>query len=198
MPEPLQDFKRFLIEFRGLSKWAVGGLAVPYVGSLLSISPPWPRAITTVTSLIELLTLIFAFQFLRSSARKKVSKVMLVAGALLLGLGIIYLIAYSQLVYETPVTHARFVKGLVCTADAKQLFPAKCPNLGMDELNTAEYDAERLWTLSSITYVRIGLIATWVCCFISLSVTIAAFILFQMKPRATSKPWKLPAANIEH
>ncbi len=187
MADTLFEFKRLLAEFRGLSTWALGGLAVPFASALLSLSPPWPKAITPITSVIELLVMIFSFHFLSSAPRKTINRVMKIGAALLVTCGIVYLIGYSQYVYETPITHVRFVKGLVCTDDAQKVFGAKCPNLDMDDLNTAEYEAERLWTMPSITAVRLGLVVTWLSTFVSLSMVIAVFLLFEMRRKSRTR-----------
>lgn len=140
-------FKELLREFRGLSVWAVGGsVAVPFAAALAALSPPWPSAIVLVTAVAELVALIYVYQFLKGARRRTINRILSVSGLLLVLLGATYLVAVSLYTYEVPPNHERFVKGYQCTVDASAVFPGKCPDLDLDELKTAEYDADRLWT----------------------------------------------------
>ena len=188
MAETLEDFKHLLKEFSSLSKWAAAAsVAVPFAASMLSVSPPWPQAISPLTSIVELLAIVVCFQFFRSASRSRINKLIISGLLLLLLFGIAYLVGYSQFVYETPRTHTRAVKGFVCTDDVRKVYPDRCPNLGMDELNTVEYEAERLWTLPSITTVRIALVLSWLCAFLSLSSVIAVFLLYEVKRKRNTR-----------
>src|ERR1022692_2837191 len=150
MQSGLVGFKELLEEFKGLALWAVGGcVAVPFAAALASLSPPWPPAIVLVTSVAELVALIYVYQFLKSTKRKNINRIIVLSSLFLILLGAVYLIAVSLYTYEAPTTKQRFVKGYTCTADASAVFKEKCPDLGIDELKTAEYDSERLWTSRS-------------------------------------------------
>ena len=71
-----------------------------------------------------------------------------------------------------PTTKERFVKGDVCTQQALLVHGAACPDLGIDELRDAEYEAERLWTNQSIARVRMGLVSLWCLVFSALAAAI--------------------------
>ena len=86
-----------------------------------------------------------------------------------------YLLEVSRYTYQTPTTKERWAAGFVCTADALVVFGEKCPNLGIDELRGAEYEAERLWTRESITVVQVSLVVLWLLAFMLLSAMIASF-----------------------
>src|SRR5262245_4193246 len=151
MADGLTGFKQILEEFRGLSSWAVGGaVAVPFVAALADLAPPWPKGIVVTTAILELVALVLVYQLLRTAPKKRIDRTLLGSAALLALSSLIYLAALSFFVYEVPNDGGRWVKGFVCTADAQAVFAARCPFLGMDELRTAEFEAERLWTAWSV------------------------------------------------
>ena len=190
MQPGLLGFKELLKEFRGLSLWAVGGsIAVPFSASLAALSPPWPPAIVLVTAVAELAALIYVYQFLKKARRKTINRTLRVSGLLLVIFGAVYLVAVSLYTYEVPPGRERFVKGYQCTSDAAAVFPDKCPDLGLDELKTAEYDADRLWTSRSIAITRLSIVALWLGSFTALSVLVGSFLVYQMaEPISHRKP----------
>ncbi len=181
MQPGLVGFKDLLREFRGLSSWAVGGsMAVPFAAALASLSPPWPPAIVLLTAIAELVALIYVYQFLKTARRQTVNRILVLSGLLLAVFGAVYLVAVSLYTYQVPISSERFVKGYQCTPDAAAVFRDKCPDLGLDELKTAEYDADRLWTARSIAVTRIAIVALWLASFIALSVLVGGFLVYQM------------------
>jgi hypothetical protein len=184
----IKGFKWLLEEFRGISVWAVGGsVAVPFAAALASLSPPWPPAIVLVTAVSELVALIYVYQFLKSTGRKNINRIIALSGVFLVLFGLVYLTAVSLYTYEVPTTKQRFVKGYVCTVDASAVFKEKCPDLGMDELKTAEYDADRLWTARSIAATRVALVVLWLASFVALSVLVGSFLVYQLDVSPTSQ-----------
>jgi hypothetical protein len=182
MQSGLVGFKELLSEFRGLSIWAVGGsLAVPFAAALASLSPPWPPAIVLVTAVAELVALIYVYQFLKSAKRRSINRIIAATGPALVILGAAYLVGVSLYTYEVPTTKQRFVKGYVCTEEAVSVFKQKCPDLGIDELKQAEYDADRLWTSRSIAMTRLAIVALWLAAFVALSILVGSFLVYQMQ-----------------
>lgn len=193
MESGLAGFKDLLKEFRGLSVWAVGaGVAVPFAAALASLSPPWPPGVVMVTAIVELVALVFVYQFLKSARRRTINWVLSVSAVVLAIVGITYLVALSLYTYETPMTKERWVKGFDCTRDARAVFKDKCPDLGLDELKSAEYEAERLWTARSVAIVRTSLVALWALAFMALSVLLGSFIVYQSRGGKTTKPPRVP------
>jgi hypothetical protein len=181
MQPGLLGFKDLLKEFRGLSLWAVGGaVAVPFAAALAALSPPWPPSIVLVTAIAELVTLIYVYHFLRKVRRKSIDRILAVSGLLWVLIGATYLATVSLYTYEIPTTKERFVKGFQCASDAAAVFREKCPDLGLDEIKTAEYDADRLWTARSIAIMRLTLVALWLSAFAALSALVSSFLVYQM------------------
>ncbi len=184
----LNDFKLLLKEFRGLSIWAVGsGLAVPFVAAMADFSPPWPPGIVPVTAVIELMTLVIVFQHFKNTAKRIVNRVLVISSILFVVTGLPYLFGLSLYTYQVPVTKQRLVKGYECTRDAKAVFKELCPDLGLDELQTAEYQAERLWTLKSISLIRIALVFAWSLTFAALSSALGVFLVYQMRSKTNKR-----------
>jgi hypothetical protein len=188
MTSGLDHFKLLLKEFHGLSLWAVGGsLAVPFGARLADLSPPWPPGIVPVTAVVELLTLVVVFQFFKTAKRRVVNRVLILSIALFAVTSVVYLSAISYYTYEVPTTKERFLKGYECTPDAQLVFTTRCPDLGLDELITAEYEAERLWTRKSIAVTRTGLVLVWSLVFVALSSALGGFLCYQMRTRKSAK-----------
>lgn len=179
MEAGLAGFKELLGEFRHLALWAAGGAAVPFAAHLALLSPPWPQGIVIVTSIFEFMSLLFVYQFIKSARRQLVNRILMAGAAAMLFAGTGYLIADSLFTFQVPHTTERFVKGYICTADAQAVFRDRCPALDINDLATANYEAETLWTPRSIAVVRIGLIALWLTTFVALSVVIGSFIVYQ-------------------
>jgi len=146
---------------------------MPSLASLSSFAPPWPPHLAEVTTVAEIVALGLVLFYFKSH-HAAVKSVVISAAALFVAT-CIYLALVSLYTYEIPTTKERFVKGFVCTAEALLVYKEKCPNLGLDELRSAEYDAERLWTIQSITAVQTALIVLWLIAFIVLSLLAGAF-----------------------
>ena len=156
--------------------WAlVGALVLPSAIAATSLTPPWPPGVVVLTVIAEAISFAFARQWLASATRAAARRLAGGAAVLLGVLACTYLLGVSRYTYQTPTTKERWAAGFVCTADALAVFKDKCPNLGIDELRGAEYEAERLWTRGSVTIVQVSLVVLWVLAFILLSALIASF-----------------------
>jgi hypothetical protein len=56
--------------------------------------------------------------------------------------------------------------------------------LGKDEISTAEFEEERLWTVSSISTMKTLIVMMWLALFAALSTALASFVVFQMEQKA--------------
>jgi hypothetical protein len=156
-----------------------GGLALPFGGAWVNIAPPWPRGVAFVTVLFQGAVIAFVLQALKSSSLALIHRVWLFGSVAAAVIFTGYLALVSSYTYETPTTKELWAKGYECTDEAKLLYPNKCPNLGIDELIGAEYEAERLWTARSVTNVKIALVVTWLCGFAALGALIGSFAVQQ-------------------
>jgi len=69
------------------------------------------------------------------------------------------------------------VKGFTCTPEARLLYQDKCPYLGVDELQTAEYEADRLWTASSVAVAKVSLVGVWLSGFIAMAIFVGSLLI---------------------
>jgi len=157
--------------------WIVlGTLATPLLGAAASLAPPWPPHVGIITAGIAALSLAIAGHRLRGAGPAPAKRYVVAGGAVLAVAGALYLALSSALTFEAPTTKERFAKGFVCTAEAELVYPGKCPSLGIDELRSAEYEAERLWTGRSVAIVKSGLVALWLATFIAMATAIAGLV----------------------
>jgi hypothetical protein len=169
-------FRTLLKGFRNLGILGVGA-GVPFAASLASLSPPWPPGIVGATAIVELVTLVLLYHNLHNASRR-VTTFFLSMGAVCFGIFCVaYLAGLSLMTFTIPASGERFNKGFECTQNAFLVFGRKCPWLGMDELASAEYEAERLWTLRSILVSQVGLVGTWTCAFVALATILGAFLV---------------------
>lgn len=176
----MRGFWRLLKEVRGLLLWAVGSATIPIFAGLASFYPPWPPAIVPVTSILMVITLVLAFQLLRLAPVTTVNNVLVVSAIIVCFTSTVYLVGLSQFTFTEPHSQLRFVKGFVCTNDALLVYGVSCPWLGDDQLLQAEWEAGRLWTLWSITIIRIALVLLWSIAFVALSFLLGSFIVQQL------------------
>jgi len=119
----LDDFKQVVKEFRGLTILVVGGAAaLPFAADLASFSPAWPKGIVVVTALGELVALMLVFQLFRSATKRRVNTLLITSASAVLLVSLVYLFALSLFTYEARTTHERFVKGFVCSFNAKKIY----------------------------------------------------------------------------
>jgi len=180
----IDEFRSILSNYGRIFAWALASSIAPVLAGLTNLAPPWPPSVIQVTAIAELLALIISFQFLKAASMKRINRIIISGIAILTVMLVLYLFAISQFVYEEPLSKLRFVKGFVCTPEAIQVFPGHCPSYSDDELRQAEWEAARLWTLSSITLVRLGLVCLWFAFFASLAVTVGSFLVYQGGRRA--------------
>jgi hypothetical protein len=178
----LDDFKELLKEFRGLSMWAAGGSVVlPFIASFIAVIPPWPNGLNVMTSVFQLVALIFVYQAYSGSKRATITRNIGILAVAMFVIILAYMILFSILTIYVPEAKRSIVVGYECLPSAKVVFGSKCPFLDLQDLAGVAYDEFLLWTRSSIALNRSLLIALWFVFFICLAALIGKFLVFQMK-----------------
>jgi hypothetical protein len=154
-----------------------GMVAVPATASAAGLTPPWPPGTWIATAMIGAVIVALLRAPLQRLPRIGVTRIIAITSAVLVLAAAGYLYASSVYVYQVPSTNARLAKGFVCTPEALLVYKNRCPQLGLDELREAEFEAERLWTPASVAIVRVGLGALWAATFIALAVLAAAVVI---------------------
>jgi hypothetical protein len=166
-----------------LLPWAGACAAVPAAASFASISPPWPAGMVAATSVAALVTVWFVYRLMRPAARRRANVVLFVAALGIAQLSIAYVALHSRYTFETPTTKQRSAKGFVCTFAAKLVHGDKCPDLGMPELEAANFWPASLWTFESINVVRVNLAVLWSLAFAALGVFAGTLAALQSQKR---------------
>jgi hypothetical protein len=174
--EPMNDFRQYLKAAKELWAWAAGAAIVPFLANFAKLAPPWPPAITYITAVFELIALIWAYQTIRKMSQKRVNAKMLTSLIILVMALVAYLSLFSLFTYEIPGTDIRIIKGYECTVIALDQF-TNCPWLVGEDMRLAEYDPNLMWTLPSITVIRISIVAFWLAVFFYLSLFLGAFLV---------------------
>jgi hypothetical protein len=156
---------------------ALAAACLPVAAAFVGVSPPWPRGVTLITAVMIIIMMITFCSLLNDTPRRILALATTASLVALMLLTPAYLASLSLFTYETPTTKEHWAKGYVCTDEATLLYKDKCPNLGVDELREAEFEAERLWTTQSITVVRLGLDLLWVGAFGALSMAMATIFV---------------------
>jgi hypothetical protein len=182
------EFKDVLKDFRGLSLWAVGaGAAAPFITAFLDVTPPWPKSIASFTAIVELITLICAFQFFGFAGRRRLNRLMMASLFVVVLSGLTYLVLFVRFTFEIPTTKTIAAGGFSCTPEALQVYRGVCPWPSKEVLVAAQYEAPQIWQSWSIDAVRISLLSVWIVCFCALSLLVSLFIIFQRNQAAPKR-----------
>jgi hypothetical protein len=178
----LDDFYFILKKFKGMSAAALTtAAAVPFIAFLVGIIPPWPSGIILITALVELVTLIVVFQFLRSAAQPQINRVLGISTVLLGIFSVVYLLAFSLFTYPIVAAKIRGVKGFICRVDNPPLVMTECPLVSVERIKDAEYNAEMIWVGWTVDVARFGLALTWLVAFVFLAGLIGTFLVYQTR-----------------
>ena len=156
----------------------VAGALLPMAAAWLGFAPPWPSGSQYFTLALEAILVGAIAAALHGVSRGMLRRLVVVSTIVLVLGGMAYLAGFNTFTFVTPTTGQTWVKGYVCTAEALSLpdDKEKCPFLGNDQLKDAEYEAPRLWTLPSITVVKVSLAAIWFASFAAIAVLGAAIV----------------------
>jgi TIR domain len=164
--------------------WAiVGGTGLPFIGAFIGLSPPWPRGAAVITAIVTVIATILFFSLLKPVSFRSLNRAIVASALGLTTLASTYLVAVSLFTYQTPTTKEHWAKGYACSAEALVVYKDKCPNLGIDELREAEFEAERLWTAQSVTVVRLILVLLWLGAFVAVSAILGGLLAHRARAR---------------
>src|ERR1700752_75635 len=183
----LQEFREILSDVKSLTTWAIGGVvARPLVDLVLHTGPPWPKGVAVITSMVELISLMFVFHFWTGKNQKAISFRLTLSFMILLIGFFGYLFLFASYTFVNPATSARYAKGFVVKPEVAAMVPdlIRTPEAALAGL---EYREEEVWTGGSIVAVRIVLLAVWLLTFGSIAAFIGTFVLAQRRRRRRAR-----------
>lgn len=173
----LEEFGAVVSDYKRVASWFVlGTVAGPLADYVVKLGPPWPSQVPVLTSIAELVVLVWVFHFCSRAKRSTIDSLMrrsLVAA--IFGL-ILYLLLSGNYVFEDPMGN-RGVKGLVLRSVVKPLV-TDAYTLD-DALKGAEYRPERVWTMWSIAAMQVFLLGSWMISFSSLAAFVGLFVVYR-------------------
>jgi len=177
----LEEFREVIADVRSITSWTVNGAVVaPLADLVLHLGAPWPNGVPIITSLVELICLICVFHFWVRKSLKKLTRRMVVALFVLLITFFGYLYLFDTYTFVNPATSKRYAKGFLLRPEIQALVPDHIAS-PEQALSGLEYKEEEVWTLGSVTAVRLTLLAAWILMFTSLSAFIGTFVMAQRR-----------------
>ncbi|MGJ8572549.1 MAG: hypothetical protein ACSHXI_17810 [Hoeflea sp.] len=176
----LKDFRDFFGEFIALVGAAVATAALVLITALSGLIPPWPEAIVQITAILQLAILMFVYQFYKRSSKKIIDKRMKLFLVYTILFCVLYLSAYSLLVYEVP-DETKDLRGLFCTAEAMLVYIDSCPIFSEEQIADAGFIPRKLWTPLGILLSRLILLLSWGAFFGFLVSLFATFVVYQRR-----------------
>lgn len=185
----LEEFNQVIADFRNISSLAVkGAVAAPFADVVmrqfnLGLAPPWPTGVLIITSVAELVALIYIFHYWRSKTKKSFNRRMLAALLIMLVGFSAYIYLFATFTRPHPKTKQSLVLGFEpANASLKGSFDE---GFTVDQaLDENEYNPALIWTARSINAIRVSLLAAWLMTFIALSIFIGAFVIAQRRRSA--------------
>lgn len=160
---------------------------IPLIAAFAKLQPPWPPAIEYVSAVFIIACALIMWEWVRR-ARRSLRRGFIIAGLVLIlgGIGA-YLPLYSSYVTDDEDSPTRVVRGSVCTAEAREVYGAACPDLPNAALREAGWNAELLWTRGSIQSSRLWLVGAWLAFITGLIAMIGASVAGRPMGRARGR-----------
>ena len=176
----LKEFKEVLLDFRQLASLALkGAVAAPLVDLWLRVGPLPTKPVAVLSSLVEFLAVIWAFQFWRDIKDRKLRARMMAALAFF-SVGILLSLVLLWTYTIVPGQgRERVVEGFSIRPDVKPLInESYTPEQALRE---SQYDAGKVWTKESIVAVQAAITLIWMMTFASLAIYLTIFIILQRR-----------------
>ena len=193
MPDNLAEFRAALKDIKGLVVGVgTGSILAPVVAGLSSFQPPWPGGITYLSGLSELVAFVFTYSLMNENSKRAQRLTAIACGCTVLFLSVVYLSLASR--FMLPINddpHAQNVvvgcgltrNAIVILEHDRTSYQQQCPGDYTRLLAGAEFETTRIWTSSSVEFIRDGLALLWLSSFACLAAMLMAFVLSQRPER---------------
>jgi hypothetical protein len=177
----MKEFWKFANDYRSGIAW-IARLAVsaPLMSILLGIGPPWPNAtaVPVATSILQLVILMYAFQFWGAKSVPALKRRMQWSMWIMCATFVGYLFAFSFFTFEGP-QGGRDVKGFVLRPEIENLRSLGLVTSEQDMLAKGNYVPERIWEEWTLAVMRPLIMVLWLAFFAAVAVYIASFVRWQ-------------------
>jgi hypothetical protein len=189
----LEEFKRVVADFSDVG--AIGlklAVAAPLLDYVVKFGPPPVRAVSALTSVSELLVLLWSFHFW-SGLDRVVQNRLMKRALICFCTGLIGSLALIEMFTIIPgPDRERVVEGFVLQPSTKAL---AATGISPEEaLRDAEFDASAVWVQSSVVLVRVSLVVLWVTTFTALAAYISLFVIMHRAQDTIASPAAPPSA----
>jgi hypothetical protein len=189
------DFSHLIQDFRTTQSLLYKGLiTVPVVAIWLRLGPPNNYLASATLSVLELLVLIFAFATWYAKPLRSL-KLRLVVSLSLCFAGLVGLFLFAE--YFTVNTGKGRDRVVIGSTVRSEILPLLGPDYTVrDALRDSEYDAEKVWTTSSVHLISTLYEMDWVITIVTFTSTLASFTILQRRAAPAQEPVEqAPAAD---
>jgi hypothetical protein len=176
----LTEFRETLADFRQLGSIALKlAIAAPLADIGLKLGPPPKNTVAILTSLTELVAIVWVFYFWHDIHARKLNVRMKVALAVFCFCMVGSLVLFDRFTVLPGQGRERVIEGLVLRSDVKPILgPSYTPE---DALRDSEYDPDKVWTKWSVSMLRATVTVVWLLTFAGFAVYLTTFILLQRR-----------------
>ncbi len=180
----MENFRKFILDFNSLTSWlAKGAILAPFLTIVYSLGPPYPSltAACIITSLLQLLSLMYVFTFWSKLNQNKLQRLFKI-NLLLFCLGFILYILLFQFFTKPAGSQTDLeVTGFVVKQEIKEILAS---DFTIDDaFEGSSYNPIKIWEPWSVYTMRTILLVSWLLMFTCITFSIALFALMQ-RPKA--------------
>jgi len=185
----LREFWETLTDVQNVGSWMVkGALVVPLIDLITSIGPPWPPGVDLITPVVEVVALIYIFEYWRPKSKaeafyRRRMRITLIITVFCLFL---YVLLLAFLSFSPPWSRNRFAKGFVLTPAAEiGVNSGISPDTILGQNN---WDPSTVWTSPSIHVTEVAFLLMWLFFFVGLSLYVGTFVMAHRRRESSSRP----------
>jgi hypothetical protein len=176
----LSEFRSVLADFQQFGSLALKGVLVAPIADIwVNLGPPPSKAIGLLTSLSQMVAVIWVFQFW-SIGNERALRVRMRVALVVFFVGLVSSLVLLDLYSVSPGQgRERVIEGYALRSDIEPLISSSyTPDQALRE---SEYDSDKVWTKRSVIVLRTAITAIWMCTFGSFAVYLTTFVILQRR-----------------
>ncbi|WP_044300361.1 hypothetical protein [Rhodopirellula sallentina] len=186
----LSDFRRYAADFTSLSAW-MGKLflLIPLADFALQVGPNWPNVWLgkfggSIACGLGLMFCFLSYDW-QSLSQKKYSVHMAFSLLLLTAFSFTYITLHSMFVVSIPDQDTLVTTGYTPLPQILEYVELSPNHLSAKDLLEKFHEAESIWTLGSLTVIRLSLLCSWLFGWVAFTLAVGVFIISQWKKTKT-------------